>query len=121
MLQPIYGLYVTNNGPTGSLGLPTVAGDLCSPMAITGRPSKAAWCNTRRRRWPRDPPAGFERGDSAAVALGTTLNLTLGQTVTLTATPMSPAGDPLTDRPVSWSTTNSRVITIAAGPTARRC
>ena len=34
--------------------------------------------------------------------------------MTLTATPMSPAGDALTDRPVSWSTTNSRVVTITS-------
>ena len=46
--------------------------------------------------------------------LGSTLTLNLGQSVTLTATPMSPAGDALTDRPVSWSTTNSRVVTITS-------
>jgi len=46
--------------------------------------------------------------------LGSTLTLNLGQSVTLTATPTSSAGVALTDRPVSWSTTNSRVVVISS-------
>src|SRR5207244_3527505 len=43
-----------------------------------------------------------------------TITLNLGQTLDLTATPMTSAGQALTDRPVSWATTNSRVISISA-------
>ena len=81
-------------------------------MAITARLSKAVFCNTRlaaARPVIRPPVSSVQLG---GVPLDSTLTLNLGQSVTLTATPTSYAGAALTDRPVSWSTTNSRVITI---------
>jgi hypothetical protein len=40
--------------------------------------------------------------------------LSLGQTLAVTAVPVSSAGAALTDRPVSWSTTNGKVVSIQA-------
>src|SRR5207244_3547092 len=45
---------------------------------------------------------------------GSTISLNLGDNLTLSAMPMSSAATALPDRPVSWSTTNSRVISIEA-------
>src|ERR1019366_9558207 len=104
-----------------------------SPMATTARLSKAASCSIRPvaavpsfgRLSPACNSAATGGGGPvirppvssvqlSGVALGSTLTLNLGQSVTLTATPTSPTGGALTDRPVSWRTTNSRVVTITA-------
>jgi uncharacterized protein (TIGR03437 family) len=114
VLQPIYGLYVTNNGPNGSLGLPT-----SQEFVLSNGDHRQTFEGGVVQYTPSGSGGPVIRPPVSSVAIsgtapGVTLNLTLGQTVTLTATPMSPAGVSLTDRPVSWSTTNSRVITIAA-------
>lgn len=49
----------------------------------------------------------------------TTLRMNLGETLTLRATVLSTLGEPLTDREVSWFTSNSRVVAVApSGATA---
>ena len=114
VMQPIYGLYATDNGPAGSLGLPTTQEIVLS--------------NGDHRQTFEGGVIQYTPGGSGPVVrppvtsvqlsgapLGSTLTLNLGQSVTLTATPTSSAGGALTDRPVSWSTTNSRVVTITAG------
>src|SRR4029077_13121655 len=40
------------------------------------------------------------------------LNLNLGDSVTLTATLFDPNGNPLSDRTISWSTSNSRIVSL---------
>ncbi|MCU1232245.1 MAG: Ig domain protein group 2 domain protein, partial [Candidatus Solibacter sp.] len=113
VLQPIYGLYVTNGGPSGSLGLP-----ITQEIVLSNGDHRQTFEGGVLQYTPGGggpvvrPPVSSVAISGAA--LGVTLNMTLGQTVTLTATPMSSGGAQLTDRPVSWSTTNSRVITIAA-------
>jgi uncharacterized protein (TIGR03437 family) len=117
VVQPLYDLYVSQSGPLGRLGLPV--SDLFA--ASTG---------AYRQK--------FEGGDlqytggggptvqlpvTAIVLSGgaanTTINLNLGQSVTVTATPVIGSGDAAPDRPVSWSTTNSNVISVQAnGATA---
>lgn len=113
VLQPIYGLYVTSNGPNGSLGLPT-----SQEFVLSNGDHRQTFEGGVLQYTPGGGGPVIRPPVSSILISGTvpgaTLNLTLGQTVTLTATPMSPAGVSLTDRPVSWSTTNSRVITIAA-------
>src|SRR6185369_14055940 len=55
----------------------------------------------------------------AGASTTATTSLNAGQTLTLTATPVDSNGTAAADRPVSWSTTNSKVVTIqATGPTA---
>jgi len=48
----------------------------------------------------------------AGAPMGKTDTLNLGDTLTLTATTLDPFNNPLTDRVVTWSTSNSRVIAI---------
>jgi uncharacterized protein (TIGR03437 family) len=113
VLQPIYGLYANLGGPAGSLGLPTT-----QELVLSNGDHRQVFEGGVLQYTPGGggpvvrPPVSTVQVSGATP--GTTLNLTLGQTVTLTATPMSSAGGALTDRPVSWTTTNSRVVTITA-------
>lgn len=111
VMQPIYGLYVSNNGPAGSLGLPTTQEIVLSNGDHRQTFEGGVLQYTPGGTGPviRPPVSSVLLG---GVPTGSTLTLNLGQSVTLTATPTSYAGVALTDRPVSWSTTNSRVITI---------
>ena len=71
---------------------------------------------------PGSPPVVRQPVVSVTLAgapMGKTATLNLGDTLTLTATPLDPFNNPLTDRVVTWSTSNSRVIAIqATGATA---
>lgn len=113
VLQPVYGLYATTGGPSSSLGLPTT-----QEIVLSNGDHRQTFEGGVLQYTPGGggpvirPPVSIVA--ISGVVLGKTLNLTLGQTVTLTATPTSSQGGALTDRPVSWSTTNSRVITIVA-------
>jgi len=113
VLQPIYGVYVNALGPDGSLGLPT-----SQEIVLSNGDHRQTFEGGVIQYTPggggpviRPPVSSVVL---SGVPLGSTLNLNLGQSVTLTATPMSPAGDALIDRPVSWSTTNSRVVTVTS-------
>jgi uncharacterized protein (TIGR03437 family) len=112
VLQPIYGLYVTNGGPTGSLGLPTT-----QEIVLSNGDHRQTFEGGVLQYTPGSDPVVRPPVSTVVISgtvVGATLSLSLGQTVTLTAAPTSAAGVALTDRPVSWSTTNSRVITITA-------
>jgi uncharacterized protein (TIGR03437 family) len=113
VLQPIYGLYVANGGPASSLGLP-----ITQEVVLSNGDHRQTFEGGILQYTPggggpviRPPVSSVQIIGAQA---GTNLNLTLGQTATLTAIPTSLTAGPLTDRPVSWSTSNSRVITIAA-------
>ena len=114
VMQPIYGLYVSSLGPSGSLGLPT-----SQEFVLPNGDHRQTFEGGVIQYTPGGsspvirPPVSTVQ--LSGVPLSSTLSLNLGQSVTLTATPRSPAGDPLTDRPISWTTSNSRVVTIAAG------
>ena len=111
VMQPIYGLYVSDLGPAGSLGLPTTPEIVLSTGDHRQTFEGGVIQYTPGGTGPViRPPVSIVQLSGAP--LGSTLTLNLGQSVTLTATPTSSAGVALTDRPVSWSTTNSRVITI---------
>ena len=112
VMQPIYGLYTTNNGPGGSLGLPTTQ-EIVLSNGDHRQTFEGGVIQYTPGGLPVIRPPVFSVQLSGA-PVGVTLTLNLGQSVTLTATPTSSAGGALTDRPVSWSTTNSRVVTITA-------
>ena len=113
VLQPVYGVYVNAGGPNGSLGLPT-----SQEFVLSNGDHRQTFEGGVLQYTPGGgdpvirPPVSSVL--LSGVVSGTSLNLTLGQSVTVTATPMSAAGGALTDRPVSWATTNSRVIAITA-------
>ncbi len=112
VLQPIYGTYMASNGPAGTLGLPTTQEIILSNGDHRQTFEGGVIQYTPGGTGPGiRPPVAAVRVSGAP--LNTTLNLTLGQTVTLTATPVSSTGAVLSDRPVSWVTTNSSVIKIA--------
>ncbi len=114
VMEPIYDLYVSNNGPAGSLGLPVT-----QEIVLSNGDHRQTFEGGVIQYTPGGggpvirPPVSIVQLSGAPT--GSTLTLNLGQSVTLTATPTSPSGMPLTDRPVSWSTTNSRVVTVTAG------
>ena len=114
VMQPVYGLYLSSLGPSGSLGLPT-SQEFVLPNGDHRQTFEGGVVQyTPGGSAPVIRPPVFSVQLSGAPS-SSTLTLNLGQSVTLTATPRSPAGDPLTDRAISWTTTNSRVVTITAG------
>jgi uncharacterized protein (TIGR03437 family) len=111
--EPIYDLYVAQGGTGGFLGLPT---SNLLVVASTGT-YRQTFEGGDLEYTPGSPPV--VRQPVAAVQLtgaptGVTATLNLGDTLTLTATPIDSSDSPLTDRLVTWSTSNSRVITIQA-------
>jgi hypothetical protein len=88
VLQPIYVLYVSNGGPTGSLGLPTTQEIVLSNGDHRQTFEGGVLQYTPGGGGPVIRPPVSSVAISGAL-LGTTLSLTLGQTVTLSG------GDPL--------------------------
>jgi uncharacterized protein (TIGR03437 family) len=113
VLSPIYDVYIATGGPASSLGLPitqeitlssgvhrqTFEGGILEYTPGGGGPSQ------------RLPVASVA---IAGASTGVPVALNLGDMLTLTATPTAANGSALTDRPVSWSTSNSKVVSIEA-------
>jgi uncharacterized protein (TIGR03437 family) len=114
---PIYDLYNTLGGPVGSLGVPVSA-----EITLSSGVHRQTFEGGILEYTPGNNPV--QRVPVASVAVsgvqgGSAITLNLGDSLTLTATPMSLAGTALEDRPVTWTTSNSRVISIeASGRTA---
>ena len=111
--EPMYSAYLAQGGTAGFLGLPT------SEVL----PADAA--GTRRQTFeggaleylPGGAPVIRQPVVSVLLAgapLGQTTSLNLGDTLTLTATTIDSFSNPLTDRAITWSSTNSRVIAVQA-------
>lgn len=114
--EPLYDLYVSQNGPAGALGLPT--GEIL--QVSTGVFRQAFEGGALQYTKGSDPTLLLP---VATVGLagpsGNARTLSLGQTLSVTALPAAANGTLLPDRPVSWSTTNGKVISIqATGQTA---
>ena len=112
--EPLYDLYVAAGGPTGSLGVPlaeavlnTVTGVLT--QKFEGGVLQYSPSGGGTTQYP--VTAILLSGGATA---GATVNMSLGQTITLTATPTDAKGDQLTNLAVSWSSTNGQVISIQA-------
>ena len=116
--EPMYDLYLAQGGPGGFLGLPT--SDVLL-VASTGAHQQTFEFGALEYL-PGSPPVVRQAVASVTLAgapLSKTDNLNLGDTLTLTATPLDQTDTPLTGRVVSWSTSNGRVISIQAnGATA---
>ncbi len=114
VLEPLNTFYQGKLGHDGVLGLP-----VADEVTLSG--------TTRRRQVfeggsiEYDPAGG---GDpilklpvaSVSIVVPTTVpvRLTLGDTIDLRAVVLGAGSSQLTDRPVSWSTTNGRVVSISA-------
>jgi uncharacterized protein (TIGR03437 family) len=116
--EPIYDLYMAQGEWAGYLGLPT--SDVLL-VAATGA-YRQTFEYGALEYLPGSPPVVRQPVASVTLAgapLSKTDNLNLGDTLTLTATPLDPTDTPLTDRVVAWSTSNGRVISLAGnGATA---
>jgi len=116
VIEPFYDLYFSDRGPAGSLGLPT-----SDQFLLANGDYRQLFEGGALEYTPGGPPV--IRLPVASVALigvpGTNVTLNLGATLTLTAMPYTSTGTALTDRPISWTSTNGAVIAIQAnGATA---
>ncbi len=110
VIEPLYDLYTSQGGPLGSLGLPT--GDA---VTLASGMVQQQFEGGKLEYTSGGGPVVVSPVDSIAwsgASPGATIKLNLGQTLTVTATPYSAQGAALTDRVVSWSSTNSSVISI---------
>jgi len=112
--SPIYDLYLTKGGYAGSLGFP-----ISDEITLSNGLHRQQFQDGAIEYTPGSDPS--ERPPVAAIAMQIVsgmLNMKLGETAQVTATPISAAGASLTDRVVSWSTSNGRVVQIeGSGPT----
>ena len=110
VVEPLYDLYVSQSGPNGILGLPTSDVQLVSSAGIYRQTFEGGALQYTSSGGPTVQLPVAVVGLSGTS--GNTLTLSLGQTLSVTAMPSSSTGVALTDRPVSWSTTNGKVISI---------
>jgi len=112
VVEPLYDLYVAQAGPTGKLGLPTGEVQLVSASGVYKQNFEGGALQYTSAGGPtvQLPVVAVTLTGTA----GGALTLSLGQTLTVTAVPSDSNGSPLTDRAISWSTTNGKVISIQA-------
>ena len=106
----IYQLYVSYGAHSGSLGLPATD-ELLLPNGMHQQSFEGGAIQY-------DPTTGIAvlrpPIDSVVVAPAGAVHLNLGDTVSLQATPYTANGAALTDRTVTWTTSNGRVVQIQA-------
>jgi uncharacterized protein (TIGR03437 family) len=110
VVEPLYDLYVSQAGPNGTLGLPTSDVLQISSAGVYQQRFEGGALQYTASGGPtvQLPVASV----SLTGASGNAVTLNLGQTLAVTAVPLASTGVALTDRPVSWSTTNGKVISI---------
>jgi uncharacterized protein (TIGR03437 family) len=106
-----YELYLLQSGPAGSLGLPT-----SEAYQITPTTYRQNFEGGVLQHGGGDPTVllPISAVTLSGALIGSTITLNVGQTLTLQATPMTTAGEAAPDRPVSWSSTNGKVVSIQA-------
>ena len=115
VMEPLYSLYVTNGGPTGSLGFPVTDEIVLS----TGVHRQTFQNGGSLEYTPGNDPtvrlavAGVSLTGTTS-ASGGTLKMNLNDKKTVSATAVATTGDVLTGRTFSWTTSNSRVVTVTS-------
>ena len=112
VIEPLYDLYVSQSGPSGSLGLPTAEVIQVSTGVYRQTFEGGALQYTSSGGPILQFPVASVQVGGPTVASNVTLSL--GQTLTLSATVFDTHGTAVTDRPVSWASTNSKVVSIQA-------
>jgi uncharacterized protein (TIGR03437 family) len=115
--EPVYDFYLAQGGPP-SLGVPTTEAIQINSSGLYQQSFEGGTIQYTATSSPilLLPVKAVQ---ISGVAAGSTTTLNVGQTVTLTATPVDASGSPLAGRYVSWVVTNSKVIGIQAnGATA---
>ena len=108
--EPVYDLYNLNSGASGSLGLP-IAEELALPNGMRRQTFEGGAIDY-------DPTTGVAVirppiGNLAVQPIGA-LHMTLGDILPALVTVYAKDGSVLTDRIVSWNTSNGRVVQIQA-------
>jgi uncharacterized protein (TIGR03437 family) len=113
VIEPVYDLYVNQSGPLGGLGMPTSDAIQISGSGLFQQSFEGGVVQYSAGS---DPTVLLPVGQVAiaGAAANSTTNLVLGQSLTLTAAAMTASGSPLAGRPVSWVTSNSKVIAVQA-------
>jgi uncharacterized protein (TIGR03437 family) len=118
--EPMWDLFVQQNGIAGKLGLPTsnaIAQASGSGLQQYFEGGTLIWNGTGGS--VQLPISGVAVNGAPTVSPGGSVSMNLGDKLTLTAVPYDTAGNPDLTRAVSWSTSNSKVISIqAAGQSA---
>src|SRR6266849_630580 len=108
--QTVYSLYAASRTYAGVRGLPT-ADEITLP---SGR-HRQTFEGGAIEYDPGGPPVlRFSVHDVQIAAAATKITLNLGGSLTLQVLLFDPNGNPLTDRTVIWSTSNSRVLSVQA-------
>ena len=114
VLTPVYGVYVANGGHDGFLGLPT-----SDEFTLPGGRRRQAFQGGNIEYDPGTDPVLKLPVASVAIAPSGVLRLKQGDTIELRATTLASNAGILVDRPITWSTTNSRVAALTvSGATA---
>ena len=109
VLGTINNLYQNQGGPAGYLGVPTG-----NEIVQTNGDHRQTFEGGALQYTPgSDPVVRLPVGSVALSATGT-LKMNAGDTTTVRATPITTSGAGLTDRTVTWSTTNGQVVTITS-------
>lgn len=110
VVEPIYDLYMTQGGPSGTLGLPTddVTAIAAGEYAQTFEGGTLQYNSTGGGPTVRLPVGAV----TLSGASGSTVSLNVGQSLTLTATVTDTSGAVVTDRVVSWTSNNGGVVSI---------
>ncbi len=117
VVEPIYDLYTSQGGPSGTLGLPTAnVTAISSTESIQTFEGGTLEYSTAGGGPTVRLPVGAVTVSGAS---GATVSLNVGQSITLTATVTDTSGAVVTDRVVSWTSNNGGVVSIQAnGATA---
>ena len=107
---PVITLYLENGGPSGRLGFPT--NDELNITIGNVAAKRQQFEGGSIEYVPGQPPV--LRNAVSNIQLSTTgsVRLNLGETATLRASLSTLAGEFVTDRDVSWTTSNARVVTV---------
>ena len=113
VMEPLWDLYQAQFGPSGTLGLPTSELLQVSSTGVYSQTFEGGALQYTPGSGPTlQLPVAAVSLIGSPVSGAVTLNL--GQTLPVSALPVASNGANLTDRPVSWATTNGKVVSIQA-------
>jgi len=112
--EPLYDAYVAKNGAGGLLGMPIGSVITLPTGGVEQFFEGGNLTSTSNGITTQYPIASIALNGAPALAPGASISMNLGSTLTLTAVPYDTAGNPDLARAVSWSSSNSKVISIRA-------
>jgi len=111
---PIMDLYELNGGPTGRLGFPI--NDELNVTIGNAAGKRQQFEGGSVEYIPGQPPVLRNSISSVILTVTGSIRLNLGETSTVRASLTTGQGENVTDRDVSWTTSNNRVVTVQVTP-----